>query len=146
MHYEETRILAWKLPNPDDASAFVTAPAGAAAFIINAATIHNTFCIGADAKLPDNPLGEEKTNSPGANSSRLQILIIDEISMVDHKLLACIHGRLRQIKQCQDFSPFGSVSIIAVGDLYQLSPVKGKALHSENVVNLQVDNFLVAET
>ena len=56
MHYEATRIIAWKLPNPD-VSTFVTAPA---AFIINAATIHNTFCIGADAKLPDNPLGEEK--------------------------------------------------------------------------------------
>ena len=51
-----------------------------------------------------------------------------------------------EIKQCQDFSPFGSVSIIAVGDLYQLSPAKGKTLHSEHVVNLEVDNFLVDET
>jgi len=73
-------------------------------------------------------------------------LIIDEISMVDHKLLAYIHGRLRQIKQCQDFSPFGNVSIIAVGDFYQLSPVKGIALHAENVVvNLWADHFLIAE-
>ena len=66
--------------------------------------------------------------------------------MVDHKLLAYIHGRLRQIKQCHDFSPFGNVSIIAVGDFYQLSSVKGKALHTKNVLNPWANNyFLIAK-
>lgn len=51
--------------------------------------------------------------------------MIDEISMVDHNLLAYVHGRLRQIKQRRDHSLFGKVSVIAVGDFFQLSPVKG---------------------
>jgi len=87
--------------------------------------------------------GDERTLQ--AKLSSLQILIIDEISMVDHKLLAYIHGRLRQIKQCHDFSPFGNVSIIAVGDFYQLSPVKGIGRHAENVLILWADHFLFAE-
>uniref|UniRef100_UPI00358EA4AB uncharacterized protein n=1 Tax=Myxine glutinosa TaxID=7769 RepID=UPI00358EA4AB len=146
VYYEASRILARALPNPDDVSVLLTAPTGVAAFNINAATIHHAFCIGVNAKLPYQPLGEERLNSLRAKLSSLQILIIDEISMVDNKLLAYIHGRLRQIKQCRDFSPFGNVSVIAVGDFYQLSPVKGKPLHAENVIgNLWTDNFLIAE-
>uniref|UniRef100_A0A8C2FB76 ATP-dependent DNA helicase n=1 Tax=Cyprinus carpio TaxID=7962 RepID=A0A8C2FB76_CYPCA len=96
-----------------------------------ASTIHHTFSIGTDMKLPYTPLGEEKLNSLRAKFHGLQILIIDEISMVDHKLLSYIHGRLRQIKQTGDFSPFGNVCVIAVGDFFQLPPVKGKPLYTE---------------
>ncbi len=93
------------------------------------------------------PLRDEKINSLRAKFGKLQILIIDEISMVDHKLLAYIHGRLRQIKQTGDYSAFGKVSVIAVGDFYQLSPVKGKPLYTEpaNSVNLWESHFSFIE-
>ncbi|KAK0138389.1 ATP-dependent DNA helicase PIF1 [Merluccius polli] len=52
--------------------------------------------------------------------------------MVDHKLLAYIHGHLRQIKQPGNYSPFGNVSVIAVEDFYQLPPVKGKPLYLDD--------------
>ncbi len=67
-----------------------------------------------------------------------------KLSMVDHKLLAYVHGRLRQIKQTGDYSAFGKVSVIAVGDFYQLSPVKGKPLYTEpaNSVNLWESHFI----
>ncbi|XP_073671989.1 uncharacterized protein [Paramisgurnus dabryanus] len=146
IYYETTRILSKLSENPDETHVLLTAPTGVSAYNINAATIHSTFSIGTNATLPYQPLGDEKINSLRAKFGKLQILIIDEISMVDHKLLAYIHGRLRQIKQTGDYSPFGKVSVIAVGDFYQLPPVKGKALYTEpNGVNLWETNFSLIE-
>lgn len=66
--------------------------------------------------------------------------------MVDHRLLAYIHGRLRQIKQTGDYSLFAKVSLICVGDFYQLKPVKGTPLFANcKGVNLWENNFEVAQ-
>ena len=51
------------------------------------------------------------------------LLIIDEVSMVGCNMLLEIHKRLQQIKGVSDDAVFGGVSILAVGDLYQLPPV-----------------------
>ncbi|KAF0022138.1 hypothetical protein F2P81_025609 [Scophthalmus maximus] len=132
--------------NPDNICVELTAPTGIAAYNLHAATIHNTFGIGIDVRLPYTPLGEERLSTLRAKYSDLQLVIIDEISMVDHKLLAYVHGRLRQIKQVGDFSPFGNVSVIAVGDFFQLPPVKGKALYVEDeCCNLWSSLFKVVE-
>ncbi|TKS65620.1 ATP-dependent DNA helicase PIF1 [Collichthys lucidus] len=133
IQYEATRILAPVCHQPDDICVLLTAPTGIAAYSLNATTIHSTFSIGKDVRLPYTPLGEEKLNSLRAKYSSLQLLIIDEISMVDHNVLAYIHGRLRQIKQRGDSSLFGNVAIIAVGDFFQLPPVRGKPLYVQNV-------------
>ncbi|KAI4883077.1 hypothetical protein NFI96_008887 [Prochilodus magdalenae] len=147
IYYESSRILSRLNPdNPDETHVLLTAPTGVSAFNIDAATIHNCFSIGTDVKLPYQPLGDEKINSLRAKMGNLQIVIIDEISMVDHKLLAYVHGRLRQIKQPGDYSAFGNVSVIAVGDFYQLAPVKGKSLYTEpKGVNLWQNHFALAE-
>lgn len=91
-------------------------------------------------------MSEEKVNSLRAKYSSLQILIIDEISMVDHNFLAYIHGRLRQIKQSGDHSPFGNASVIVVGDFFQLPLVREKPLYVDNVgIDLWSSLFRVAE-
>ncbi|XP_074546718.1 uncharacterized protein LOC141805519 isoform X3 [Halichoeres trimaculatus] len=145
IQYEAGRLLSALCHQPDDVTVLLTAPTGIAAYNLNAATIHHTFGIGTHASLPYTPLGEEKLNSLRAELGHLQILIIDEISMVDHILLAYVHGRLRQIRQTGDFSPFGGVSVIAVGDFYQLPPVKGKPLYSSPIgVDLWC-NFSIVE-
>ncbi|XP_072564692.1 uncharacterized protein, partial [Paramormyrops kingsleyae] len=146
IQYEAAHILRQLSHNPDEAHVLLTAPTGVSAYNIKAATIHTCFHIATDVKLPYEPLGDEKINSLRAELGNLQILIIDEISMVDHKLLAYIHGRLRQIKQIGDYSAFGNVSIIAVGDFYQLCPVKGKALYTKGKgVNLWQNHFAMVE-
>ena len=51
----------------------------------------------------------------------LTVLIIDEVSMVKSDLLYQLHLRLQMIKQNKE--DFGGVSIILLGDLFQLRPV-----------------------
>ena len=107
IQYEAQRLLSTTCDQPDQLCILLTAPTGIAAYNLNAATVHHTLNIGTHCSLPYIPLGEDKLNCLRAKFSHLQILIIDEISMVDHILLAYLHGRLRQIKQTGDFSPFG---------------------------------------
>lgn len=78
-------------------------------------TLHSAFGISKNIKLPYTPLGECILNTLRAKYEDLQLLIIDEISMVDHKLLTYVHGRLSQIKQSKKV--FGNVAILAFGDL-----------------------------
>ncbi|XP_063049297.1 uncharacterized protein LOC134443443 [Engraulis encrasicolus] len=145
IHYESTRLLQDD-EHPDELPVILTAPTGVAAYNIRASTIHNTFSINANATLPYQPLGDEKVNCLRNKMRNLQILIIDEISMVDHKLLSYISGRLRQIKQTKDYSLFGKISVICVGDFYQLKPVKGTPLYADNRgVNLWENNFEIVE-
>nr|XP_054591529.1 uncharacterized protein LOC129155826 [Nothobranchius furzeri] len=133
IEYETQRLLSPSCRHPDNACVVLAAPTGIAAYNLGATTIHTTLSIGKDVRLPYTPLGEEKLNSLRTKYCDLQLLIIDEISMVDHNLLSYVHGRLRQIKQTGDFSSFGSVSVVAVGDFFQLPPVKGKPLYSDGV-------------
>ncbi|XP_065942484.1 uncharacterized protein [Magallana gigas] len=130
IYYELSRLFAPSLANPDDISVLLTAPTGVAAFNIGGATIHSTFAIPGNSALPleYQPLGDDKLNTLRTKLGQLKLLIIDEISMVDKKLLTYIHGRLRQIKQTGDYTPFGNVSVLAFGDFFQLPPVKGKPL------------------
>ncbi|XP_069122503.1 uncharacterized protein [Argopecten irradians] len=146
IYYEVTRLFAPTLQNPDDISVLLVAPTGVAAFNIGGSTIHNAFSIPVDAKSNYQPLGDERINTMRSKLGQLQLLIIDEISMVDKKLLSYVHGRLRQIKQTGDHSPFGKVSVLAVGDFYQLPPVKGKALYTRDIYyDLWNDNFSIVE-
>ena len=57
-------------------------------------------------------------------------VIIDEVSMIGSNMLLEIQRRLQQIKGVSDDKVFGGVSILAVGDLYQLPPVGQTPLFS----------------
>ncbi|XP_062600308.1 uncharacterized protein LOC134261943 [Saccostrea cucullata] len=127
IYHETNRILSKTLETPDALSVLITAPTGTAAFNIGGMTLHSAFGISKNIKLPYTPLGENILNSLRAKYEHLKLLIIDEISMVDHKLLTYIHGRLTQIKQSKKV--FGNVAILAVGDFYQLPPVKASPLY-----------------
>jgi hypothetical protein len=53
----------------------------------------------------------------------LQLLIIDEISMVGERTLFDISQRLNEIKGMPSDELFGGISVLAVGDFYQRKPV-----------------------
>lgn len=117
-------MLATLSDNPDDLSVLLTAPTGAAAFNINGLTIHSALGIFKTLSADHAILSEDKINSLRSKLENLQILVIDEISMVNKRLLFFVHERMRQIKKMPESCAFGGVSIIAVGDFYQLPPVK----------------------
>ena len=53
--------------------------------------------------------------------------------MVGQNMFVYVDERLKQIKQNQ--SPFGGVSVLAVGDFYQIPPVRDRVLYSHGVTS-----------
>ena len=146
IYYEATRILRRRY-SPEDTTVLLVAPTGTAAFNVSGHTIHSVFKI--PRKGPYQPLSEDTLNTMQVQLGNLQILIIDEISMVDRRVLSYINGRLRQIKRFRSMDTtahFGNVSILAVGDFYQLPPVRAQTLMRPNAdegIDLWHDNFKI---
>ena len=107
---------------PEDVIALLTAPTGSAAFNIMGMTLHSGLLL-STSKVYSAPLTQDRLNTLRLKLSNLQLLIIDEVSMVGSNMLLQIHKRLQQLKGSKDDTTFGNVSILAVGDLYQLQPV-----------------------
>ncbi len=138
---------------PDDV-VLLTAPTGVAAFNINGMTLHSALLLGRSKYSGFQPLSHDRLNILRTRLSRLMLLIIDKISMVGSNMLLEIHKRLQQIKGVSDDAVFSGVSILAVGDLYQLPPVGQAPLfssvsdcyaHLYGSGSLWVDHFLMLE-
>ncbi len=108
---------------PDDVIVLLTAPTGVAAFLISGMTLHSALLLGRGNYGGFQPLNHDRLNSLRSKLSRLALFIIDEISMVGSNMLLEVHKRLQQIKAVLPDITFGDVSVLAVGDLYQLPPV-----------------------
>lgn len=102
----------------------VVAPTGVAALNAESVTIHSFF------KLPYSPFvpSQEPKSFKNFISQKkidiiknLEVLIIDEISMVRADILDAIDAILRYYRKNQ--TPFGGIQLIMIGDLYQLPPV-----------------------
>ncbi len=113
----------------------VVAPTGVAAINANGVTIHSMFQLPTTGFIPtnDNVNPGQFTNRRRLASTQkirkeriqllleLEMLVIDEISMVRADLLDAIDATLSRIRKNNE--PFGGVQLIVIGDLYQLSPV-----------------------
>ncbi len=105
----------------------ITASTGIAAKIINGTTLHSWSGIGLGQDTKEKILDSIKGNSyKRKNWKKTEILIIDEISMISGELWVLLDWLGQQIRK--NDQPFGGIKIIAVGDFYQLPPVKGKML------------------
>ena len=136
IYAEATRLLSKSVNPPNSTTVVLTAPTGTAAYNVKGATLHTVYSLSKMLTMPYKPLGESTLNTLRQKLDQLKILVIDEISMVDMKLLSYVHGRLCQIKHCKQY--FGNVSILAVGDFYQLSPVRQAPLYKD-LNTIQVD-------
>src|SRR6056300_1021264 len=96
----------------------VVAPTGVAALNIGGSTINSAFRIGFDTF----PVIQE-SNDPRFKKllQKLELLIIDEISMVRAPMLDAISETLQIHRNSS--KPFGGIHVLACGDLFQLPPV-----------------------
>ena len=99
------------------------APTGKAAYNIKGNTIHSALAIPASQSLRNyRPLDSSRLNTLRCQIGGVKLIFIDEISMVGNSMFNVqINNRLKDIKGSA--LPFGGVSIIAIGDLFQLKPV-----------------------
>uniref|UniRef100_A0A8C1LAF7 ATP-dependent DNA helicase n=1 Tax=Cyprinus carpio TaxID=7962 RepID=A0A8C1LAF7_CYPCA len=119
----------------------LTAFTGTAAFNISGKTLHCLLKLPRSLKPPYQGLGNS-LDEMRADLSNARILIIDEISMVSKQLFAYVNWRLQQIKGNQKH--FGGLSILAVGDFFQLPPLgraKPLCVYEDHVLDFWKNHF-----
>jgi DNA-binding NarL/FixJ family response regulator len=121
-------------------NAVVAAPTGIAAINAGGVTLHSLFQLPFGSFIPEDRGGtvsdyEQSLYTPQTLLSRMQmnatkrkllneieLLIIDEVSMLRADLLDAIDHILRKVRRKRD-TPFGGVQVLFIGDLLQLPPV-----------------------
>jgi hypothetical protein len=118
----------------------ILAPTGIAALNANGVTIHSQFLLPFGTYLPDRNLPMELPEGTNfyteqtlmrrhpLNAKRrdvlrnIDLIIIDEVSMLRADLLDAIDARMRFVKRNHRL-PFGGVQLLMIGDMYQLPPI-----------------------
>lgn len=101
----------------------VVAPTGIAAINAGGVTIHSFFQLPLHPFIPGAKIESKFAFSKEKRSiiKTMDLLIIDEISMVRSDLLDAVDSVLRRFRN--RFKPFGGVQLLMIGDLQQLTPV-----------------------
>jgi uncharacterized protein YpbB/predicted ATPase len=115
-----------KLKQASPKRMIVTAPTGVAAINAGGVTLHSFFQLPFGPYLPDSE-SQHQTKQRRFRKEKvniiksLDLLVIDEISMVRADLLDAVDAVLRRYRYKQ--RPFGGVQLLMIGDLHQLPPV-----------------------
>jgi hypothetical protein len=106
----------------------ITAPTGVAAINAGGVTLHSFFQLPFGPFIPGSETSEHSRQRLFRFSKEkkriiksLDLLVIDEISMVRADLLDSVDAVLRRHRR--NDQPFGGVQLLMIGDLHQLSPV-----------------------
>ena len=103
----------------------VLAPTGVAAINAQGQTIHSFFQLPFGPNVPGMETAESKRYSMSKEKKALirslDLLVIDEISMVRCDLLDAVDREMRKYRDRT--KPFGGVQLLLIGDLQQLAPV-----------------------
>lgn len=106
----------------------VVAPTGVAAINAGGTTMHSFFQLPFTPFIPTPEGRKNLIEKMKMQSNRrkvlqeLELLIIDEISMVRADVLDSVDTILRHVRY-RNNEPFGGVQVIFIGDMFQLSPV-----------------------
>jgi hypothetical protein len=106
----------------------VAAPTGVAAINAGGVTLHSLFHLPFHPFIPSAQgktelLAKIRYNKQKQQLLRkMELLVIDEISMVRCDVLDCVDAILRSVRRNYQ-TPFGGVQLVCIGDLFQLPPV-----------------------
>ena len=127
--YQAVRRHFNSLPGQDHSSLQIVKCAftGKASHQVQGYTINTLFKMPFGRERKREELKGSKLAELQSKLGNLKVLIVDEISMVDNDMWNDMSYRLRQIKEQMDVA-FGGVHVLAVGDLFQLPPVKGRRI------------------
>ncbi|MDR2138927.1 MAG: helix-turn-helix domain-containing protein [Tannerella sp.] len=104
--------------------AVVAAPTGVAAINAGGVTLHSLFQLPFEPYVPGYSTQRNKFRFSKAKLDmlrQLELLIIDEVSMLRADTLDAIDRTLRIIRRNEN--PFGGLQILYIGDMFQLPPV-----------------------
>lgn len=155
----------------------IVAPTGIAALNAKGVTIHSQFLLPFGSFLPTREAEGNFTDNPGfftqqtlarrhpLNQFRrnvlkaIDLIVIDEVSMLRADILDAIDYRLRSVKRNYNV-PFGGIQVLLIGDLYQLPPIvkdqewsvlsrfyksmhffEAKALQNSGIIYLELDKI-----
>ena len=110
----------------------VAAPTGVAAINAGAQTLHSLFSLPFGFLTPGRPVhtGKRRISRKKAAVLRsIDLLVIDEISMVRADVLDAVDTVLRAVRG--NGKPFGGVQLLMIGDLHQLPPVVTRSEENE---------------
>lgn len=111
----------------------ILAPTGVAAINAGGQTIHSFFQLEFGPQVPDDSSGKDAIHRVSAVQYQkfsavklkiirsLELLVIDEISMVRADLLDAVDAVLRRVRRNE--KPFGGLQVLMIGDIHQLAPV-----------------------
>jgi ATP-dependent DNA helicase PIF1 len=104
----------------------VTATTGTAGFLISGKTLHSYLGIGLAKDSPQQMFEfvRYKLTHVAKKLRELDVLIIDEISMLDKELFDKISAYLCLLRRSS--KPFGGLQLVLTGDFCQLEPVNGE--------------------
>lgn len=115
----------------------VAAPTGVAAINAGGVTLHSLFGIPFGPITPYDKLENRFSEYKTELLLKLDLLIIDEISMARADIIDTIDRKLRWVCECNE--PFGGVQIVMFGDLFQLPPVIKK--QDREILSNYYDDF-----
>lgn len=103
-----------------------TATTGSAAILVGGRTIHSYLGIGLAKKNPHELARQVMLRNPAkvAVLRKLDVLIIEEVSMMDAELFQKVSEFLKIVRGCS--LSFGGLQMLLIGDMCQLPPVRGE--------------------
>jgi hypothetical protein len=128
-----TAVKTFRHPpfNPELPTVLLLAPTGVAAINIDGTTVNTGLAIPKETGEYLPAMSDQRKTQYRISLKDLKLIIIDEISMVGNITLLHIHQRLKDIFGVPSIDLCADISIIAVGDLYQLPPIKKKAIFDD---------------